>query len=130
MNALRKWALVLGTGLLLAVTMAVLSKGVSAQAATPASEGDHLEAVRKIGLTYIDALNANDLSARYALLADDVQHYEGVDFNPMDKAATRAAAKGIMAIFPGFQTEVHMSSVSADCRFVTFIWTSSGKFNG
>jgi predicted ester cyclase len=117
--------------LLVIVGMVVTFAGnVAAQSDEPACEGEYLESVREVGIAYIDALNTMDLDPWYALLADDYENYGTGDFIPMDREAALLSAEGIMAVFPGFQTEIHMSTVSADCRFVTFIWTSSGTNDG
>jgi predicted ester cyclase len=108
----------------------LMTLGVSAQDAEPACEGDYLESIREIGLTYIDTLNAGDLQPWIDLLAEDYQGHEIGSLEPLDSAGAIAGGEGVMAIFPGFQTEVHLSTVSSDCRFVTFIWTSTGIFGG
>ncbi len=38
--------------------------------------------------------------------------------------------RALFATSPGFQTEVHFSCVSTDCRQVAFPWTSRGTFSG
>lgn len=127
MKSLQVKTLVYG---LLLVLLLVLAGNVAAQSDTPACEGDYLESVREIGTAYISALNALDLDPWYALLADDYHRYGSGDFIPMDKESGLADAQGIMSVFPGFQTEIHLSTVSDDCRYVTFIWTSTGTHNG
>ncbi len=130
MNSFRKICLVLTLGILLAIATGLFAGGVAAQDEEPACEGDYLKSVREVGIAYITALNAVDLDPWYALLTDDYMRYGTGDFIPMDKPAALADAQGIMAVFPDFQTEIHMSSVSTDCRYVTFIWTSTGTNNG
>lgn len=128
MTKLRRLRFMLLVVLLAAMLMVV---GVRAQDTEPACEGDYLESVRELGLTYIDALNAGDLDIWYDVLAEDyMAYYSDTGFEPMDRDAARAADEALMATFPGFQTEVHMSTVSSDCRFVTFHWTSKGNFDG
>jgi predicted ester cyclase len=102
---------------------------VRAQDSEPACEGDYLESVRELGLIYIEALNAGDLDPWYEVLADDYQAFYPSGAG-LDKDAARASDEALLAAFPGFQTEIHESSVSSDCRFVTFHWTSSGEFTG
>jgi predicted ester cyclase len=130
MNSFRKTGLVLTFGILLAIATGLFAGSAAAQGEEPTCEGDYLESVREVGTAYIDALNSLDLAPWYALLTDDYMRYGTGDFIPMDKPAALADAQGIMAVFPGFQTEIHMSSVSTDCRYVTFIWTSTGTNDG
>lgn len=120
---------IFGFALLLTVLL-IVAGSIGAQADEEACEGEHLESVREVGTAYVTALNADDLDSWYALLTDDYTRYGSGDFIPLDKPTALADAQGIMAVFPGFQTEIHMSSVSADCRFVTFIWTSTGTNDG
>jgi len=127
MKGLRVFAFMLLVVLPLTGALVVFS---AAQMDEPACEGEYLESVREVGTAYISALNALDLDPWYALLADDYERYLPGDFIALDKAGGLADAEGIMAVFPGFQTEIHMSTVSADCRFVTFIWTSTGTNEG
>lgn len=130
MNSFRKVRLVLALGILLAIATGVFAGSVAAQNDQPACEGDYIESVREVGTAYVSALNALDLDPWYALLTDDYTRYGSGDFIPMDKPAALADAQGIMAVFPGFQTEIHLSTVSTDCRYVTFIWTSTGTNEG
>jgi hypothetical protein len=90
---------------------------VAAQSDEPVCKGEYPEPVRETGIAYIDALNAVDLDPWYALLADHYERYETGDFIPLDRETALASAEGIMAVFLGFQTEIHTSTVSADCRF-------------
>lgn len=118
----------------LVLVVALLASSFSlvwAQDEAPACEGDYLESVRETGLAYVEALNAGDLDPWYALLADGYQaYYPANNMMPLDKDAARASDEGLLVAFPGLNTEVHMSSVSADCRFVTYHWTTSGTFSG
>ena len=129
MKTLRRSTLVT-LSVLLAVMLTTFWVTTQAQSTELACEGEYLESVRVVGLTYIDALNADDLEPWVALLADDYERYGSGDFIPLDREAALADAEGIMSVFPGFQTEIHMSTVSSDCRFVTFLWTSTGTHNG
>jgi predicted ester cyclase len=97
---------------------------------TPACEGEYLESVRELGTIYVSALNAGDLDPWYEVLADNFESYGPNADVWIDKDAARANAEGLFVSFPGFQTEIHFSTVSADCRFVTYYWTSSGVFGG
>ncbi len=117
--------------ILLVVLSVWVSAVVLAQDDAPACEGEYLESVRELGTIYIRSLNAGDLDPWYDVLADDyVAGYSDAGFAPMDKDAARAADEALMAALPGFQTEIHFSTVSADCRTVTFHWTSTGTFSG
>jgi steroid delta-isomerase-like uncharacterized protein len=118
-------------GVLLAAALIIASVAVSAQSDTPACEGEYLESVRELGVSYIEALNQSDLASWYALLADDYEsRYSMVGFAALDKDGTQALAEGLFVTFPGFQTEINMSIVSTDCRYVTYYWTSTGAFDG
>ncbi|MBE2182234.1 MAG: ester cyclase [Anaerolineae bacterium] len=103
---------------------------IYAQAEAPPCEGDYLESVRTIGLSFIESLNDGDLDPWYELLADDYELYTNGTFVPVDRDTSRADTEGFFTAFPGFQTEIHMSNVSSDCRFVTYAWTSSGTNDG
>jgi predicted ester cyclase len=117
--------------LLALLAISVMVTGISAQSADePACEGDYLESVREVGLTYIAALNANDLQPWIDVLAEDYVFHPIGGMEAGDKEESLASAQGVMAVFPGFQTEIHMSTVSSDCRYVTFLWTSTGIFGG
>ncbi|MBK8023025.1 MAG: ester cyclase [Chloroflexi bacterium] len=114
---------------LLAIFLIV--SGVSAQSNEPACDGDYLESVRELGLTYIAALNAHDLTSWYNVLADDyTAYYAEEGYQPLDKDAALASDQALLTAFPNIDTEIHVSSVSSDCRLVTFRWTSSGTFVG
>jgi predicted ester cyclase len=118
-------------GLLLAVMLKFISVSVYAQSAAPACEGDQLENIRGFGLTFVRAMNDGNLGEWYIGLADDYQlHSSMVDFVPLDRDGARAAMQALLSAFPGFQSEIHMSLVSADCRYVTYYWTSRGTFTG
>ncbi len=69
MNRLQKSRLVVVVALLLVALLPLAP--VAAQDREPACEGEHLEQVRELGLTYIRALNAGDLTPWYGVLADD-----------------------------------------------------------
>jgi predicted ester cyclase len=103
---------------------------VAAQDDDPACEGEYLEEVRELGLTYIRALNAGDLTEWYDVLADEYQANYLMLPEPFDKEGALANDEALLATFPGLETEVHFSFVSADCRYVAFHWTSRGTFSG
>lgn len=111
-------------GISLSMTVGVLAQDM------PACEGEYLESVRELGTIYVHALNTANLDLWYDVLADDFVTYGSNASVVIDKATSRANAEGLFVTFPGFQTEIHLSTVSADCRFVTYYWTSSGTFSG
>jgi predicted ester cyclase len=128
MSTLRKLRFMFLGVLLVAI---LIVAGVGAQDSAPACEGDYLESVRELGLIYVNSINAGDLDPWYEVLTDDyMAYYPDVGFEPMDRDAARTADEALMATFPGFQTEVHLSTVSSDCHYVTFHWTSRGNFDG
>lgn len=118
--------------LLCIVLMIAMSSwgGALAQDA-PACEGETLEAARALGTIYISALNAGDLDPWYAVLADNyTAHYSTAGFAAMDKDQARADDEALMAALTDFNTTIDFSTVSADCRFVTFRWTSTATLTG
>ncbi len=118
-------------GLIFAIMLTFVGVSVHAQSAAPTCDGDQLEKVRDFGLTFVRAMNDGNLDEWYSVLADDYQlHSSMVDFKTLDKDGARAAMQALLNAFPGFQSEVHMSLVSTDCRYVTYYWTSSGTFTG
>ena len=130
MKNLRRSTLV-GFAALVAVVLILVGLPAVAQDDTPACEGEYLEHVRELGLTYIGALNAQDFDSWYNVLADDyVQSAVDAGFAPLNRDEAMASAEGLVAAFPDLVTEIVMSTVSADCRFVTFRWTSVGTFVG
>jgi predicted ester cyclase len=120
-------------GLLVSLVLVIAASlwgGVLAQDA-PACEGETLEAARELGTIYIRALNAGDLNPWYEVLADDYRaHYSTAGFAPMDKDQARADDEALMAALTDFNTVIDFTTVSADCRFVTFRWTSTATFTG